>query len=367
MCKSSWGLRFNVSKLLSIIVPSKNRQELLMAMINHYNCLCREGVEIIIYDNSSLPVQDLSIFGGGIRYIHDSEQLSVGANFSKAIDSANGEFLTIIGDDDEICLKNYDKLLLQLKDTNFDAISAPIFDIKFWRGTSTKFTGVFTEDTLISPNFIGKSLIRIVFLVSSLFRSRMSSFWIMAPDLWAHPKAYFGIVRKKCLIQGLENNGERAVYLSPDAYLMGRMSRFDNIKILTEQLFIPGTSQSSTSHLSNQRSHIGLISEQKHFDINDLKKLPKNVPDSFLPEVIWAASYAAGAGKDTLSKYRVRLIGNYLRLKYGKNIPASLGGGVWSYFSSSGMLAFTYFALNRFMVLLTVLGRYVFSKKTRLT
>ncbi len=350
--------------MLSIIVPTKNRHALVKQLIQKIDGTVPDCIEYIIYDNSDLPLQLQINQPDRILYFHDKLHLSVGANFSKALKLSRGPFAAFMGDDDEA---NHPELVVALSIPNinkYDTIISPIYDLLFHSGSGTRWTGQFRNMTRVKPNLIGRAALRSIHQLSRITR-RFSYFWLLSPDLWAVSRGYFGIFKRDLIITGDYEKDSRLIYLSPDAYLIGMLSRANSTLHLDKQLFIPGTSSASTSNLSNSRQHIGAISSQTHFDRADINALPKDIPDSFLPEVIWAASYLSASKKSQISSLHLAIIKQFVRMKYGIDIYDHENRNIaTSHLITSifGMLLGSLFYItNRLMVAVLIMGRYKFS------
>ncbi|WP_108649839.1 glycosyltransferase family 2 protein [Dongshaea marina] len=348
---------------ISIIVPSRNRQELLLDLINKFDMNIPDGCEIIIHDNSDEKLTVNIKQKERLFYIYESTQLSVGQNFSSPIDHAKGKYIGFIGDDDLVDFRALSKIIEILEGNDYDSIFSPIYNILFLSGTETKWTGVFNDTTLIAPNVVGRALIKLIDSVSRL-TSRFSNFWIFTPDLWVTPKGYFGIFNQE-MFSKKNSNFKRPIFLSPDSFMIGRLRESQRVLFFNKQVFVPGTSKTSTSNLSNKKLHIGRISEQKHFDKYDLEVLPIDTPDSFLPEVIWMASYCAGCGQRKIGANRLYLLKDYIWLKYRANIEINVDNYNISFLERTfiKMKAVSIFSLNRFMVTLLISARYLFSRR----
>jgi glycosyltransferase involved in cell wall biosynthesis len=343
-------------------VPTKNRHKLIEQLVKSIDDQIPNDIEYIIYDNSDEPLLLNISQCNHIKYFYDSSPLSVGANFSKALSCASGQFVAYMGDDDRANHRELATVLSKYNLRNYDTIVSPIYDLLFHGGSGTRWTGQFDVMTKIVPNKFGRGVLWLIHQFSKMTR-KISYFWLLSPDLWSVPRGYFGIFKRELLTP--VKNGEvfREIYLSPDAYLMGRLAHAHSTLYVKEQLFMPGTSSMSTSNLSNARQHIGAITIQKHFDQADLEAIPTNVPDSFLPEVIWAASYLSATGKISINPLHLATLEQFSRMKYGFDICAVEEVKKYGFFNliSGFLLAGLFFTVNRVMVAGLVVARYKFS------
>ena len=93
--------------LLSIIIPTKNRQKYAISIINNILTINNENFELIISDNSdSAKLKeyiDSKIKDDRVIYYYNSKPISMIENFNKSMSYANGKYICYIGDDDGVC------------------------------------------------------------------------------------------------------------------------------------------------------------------------------------------------------------------------------------------------------------------------
>lgn len=136
---------------LSIVVPTRDRAETLACSLR--SCLNQTlaDYEVVVADNNSSSetkrvVDECGI--GQMRYVRSDVSLSMHENWNKAVASARGEYITIIGDDDGL-LPNAVAILTQIcSKTKADVICWPLGQY-FWMNTGQSDTGL--EDLLLVP------------------------------------------------------------------------------------------------------------------------------------------------------------------------------------------------------------------------
>jgi glycosyltransferase involved in cell wall biosynthesis len=101
------------SPLLSIIIPTKNRQYTCLYAIESALMIDKDDVEIIVQDCSDtdiLKTEILTKFGGDarIKYDHTSDFPDMTTNWNRAYDRATGKYQCGIGDDDGILVEIYE-------------------------------------------------------------------------------------------------------------------------------------------------------------------------------------------------------------------------------------------------------------------
>ena len=96
----------NNKSLLSILIPTKNREEYALKVVYHILEIKDDRLQLVVYDNSDTnKLEDLlgdCLKDPRIRYFYNKEILSFVENFSLGISKCDGEYVTIIGDDDGI-------------------------------------------------------------------------------------------------------------------------------------------------------------------------------------------------------------------------------------------------------------------------
>lgn len=92
--------------LLSIIIPTKNRYNTLLPVLETLlNHIQGDDYEIVVQDNSTTDVaigkQKINALGNGkVKYFYTEAPLSVTDNTNLAISNGKGDYFTFIGDDD---------------------------------------------------------------------------------------------------------------------------------------------------------------------------------------------------------------------------------------------------------------------------
>lgn len=93
-------------KLLSIVVPTKDRYYHLKKLIELIDSFQSEDIELVLQDNTADNTEILNFFKQKeypyIRYAHQSEPIPVYLNSDLAILNSTGEYVCFIGDDDGV-------------------------------------------------------------------------------------------------------------------------------------------------------------------------------------------------------------------------------------------------------------------------
>ena len=95
-----------MKKLLSIIIPTKERYEYLEKLVELLITFKENNFEIIVQDNSQDNSKFLSYLlklnDHRVRYFYNKNPLSVIDNCDLAVNNSKGKFICFIGDDDGV-------------------------------------------------------------------------------------------------------------------------------------------------------------------------------------------------------------------------------------------------------------------------
>ena len=114
-----------MSKLLSIIVPTKDRYKYLISLMELLSEFNNEEVELVVQDNSDDNSSFLSFMEERkypfVVYNYHKGQLPMSVNADKAILNSNGEYVCFIGDDDGVTV-DIIECAKYMKNNNIDAM-----------------------------------------------------------------------------------------------------------------------------------------------------------------------------------------------------------------------------------------------------
>lgn len=122
--------------LLSIIIPTKNRNYTALYAIESAISIGIDDIEIIVQDCSETNILASEVkekFGNDkrIKYQHDSTSPSMTQNWNNAFARSTGEYLCAIGDDD-VVLPNIYNLTIWAKEKRILAVVQEKFVMYFW-------------------------------------------------------------------------------------------------------------------------------------------------------------------------------------------------------------------------------------------
>lgn len=89
---------------ISIIIPTLDRPEALIRLINLLKIQLSKEVELVVVDDSKLPLaeSDLANWGEKMKYIHRGEMLGVSSARNVGGQHSNAEYLIFLDDDDAV-------------------------------------------------------------------------------------------------------------------------------------------------------------------------------------------------------------------------------------------------------------------------
>lgn len=277
--------------LLSVIIPTKNRQYYCLNSVKQILSCYGNRVEIVVQDNSdddSLGAEIDALRAENVIYHYQGGILSFVDNFDIAIGLSTGKYLMLIGDDDGITS-------LALKVTEWaDArgvisVRPSLSFVYFWPGSQ-----VFKQNDngiLNITEYDGK--IReydakngLVDLLKKSCQDYLNCDLI---------KLYHGIVRRDLLDTIREKTGRFVGGLSPDIYLSVALSILSNGKViyLDAPLTISGICTGSGSSQSATGEHTGKLEDAPHFRGHDSYEWDRRVPRFYSVETIWGDSALA--------------------------------------------------------------------------
>lgn len=335
-------------KLLSIVVPTKNRYYYLEKLIELVDSFKSTEIELVIQDNSDDNSQFLNFLNGRYSFVvynHVQGQIPMSTNSDKAILNSHGEYICFIGDDDGIVRYIVD-CARWMKKNKIDAVLPYI--VKYNWPESKKGRYIDNRASVLCHKFSNKISYRdckkeLMKLISEGFTSRGKL-----------PLAYHGIVSRQLLDR---------IFAIGETYFPGSSPDISNavaVSLSTEKyayidapLTISGAGQYHGGGTDNMKT--------KDPDLKDIPWLlpgaidnwDPNVPKIGIGEAIWCDS-AIKALKYMSRDDLVEKI-NYkkLYLKISANFPSqrqALSKKIGSPFFSNLMMIYekyiTYFKMT---------------------
>ena len=132
--------------LLSVVIPTRNRQQYLLDSVS-LALASLQDAEVIVCDNSDddrLRVQLADMLATGrVQYQFLEEPLSVVGNFEKALAMGCGDYVVFIGDDDAVG-PGLEEIARWAQAEGVDAVvsyGSSFLAYYFWPGVKSKYFG----------------------------------------------------------------------------------------------------------------------------------------------------------------------------------------------------------------------------------
>lgn len=305
--------------LLSVIIPTKNRQEFALDAIRQAMRLGDPRVQVVVQDNSDSD-ELKSILAEyendpRLKYRYRSGVISFVDNFSLAIEASDGRYVCVVGDDDGITPFITD--VTDWADQNgIDAIK-PELNAGFYWPASEAIGDKLDNGYMLIFKTTGKAKwFRPEKEVLRLLRNGAYSY--LSLDM---VKLYHGIVRRACLDRVKEMTGHYFGGLSPDMYMAVALSlTVEKAVSVDYPLTISGMCKKSGSADSATGRHTGKLEDAPHFRGHDSYEWSGLVPRFYSVETIWADTALAALQdlkrEDLTDRFNTAAISAYCGRKY---------------------------------------------------
>lgn len=277
--------------LLSIVVPSCNRQETLLSVLA--TLVSETSAQLVVSDNSDAPLRDEALrsldAGDRLAYHHWTGKLSVVENFERGLAMATGEYLLFIGDDD--CVgPGIDEIVAWMKREGIDALvsyRSRFIASYFWPGVKSRYFGDGYQGKLFLSPSSGKAM---PIDTRAALREAANRPGTGLNDM---ARAYHGIVSRELVDRVTARFGQLFGGVSPDIYsatLLTHLAR--NAWILDYPFVVPGASAPSTAGEGAARQDTDKLDARDHIKRfgADLR-WDERIPSFYSPETVWAFSH----------------------------------------------------------------------------
>lgn len=275
-----------MNKLLSVIVPTRNRQIYCIEAVKTILDDLDERCELIIQDNSSddsLKKLLENITDDRIIYNYNSQPLSFIDNFEKALDLSSGDFFIVLGDDDSTT-KDTISIVEWMQENNVDSVASTNVVDYIWPNSSIEKY----RNGLLTCYSYNKD-IQQVDALEQLKKLIQNGF--LAYQMYNLPRTYHGIIRKSCMDEVKNISGRYFGGLTPDIYSTIALSCVVKKHYVIDYPFsIAGACPASATVNASVGGHSGKLEEAPHFKNRGLYHWENTVPAYYSVETIWAES-----------------------------------------------------------------------------
>lgn len=272
--------------LISIVIPTRNRQSYCIAAINDILSYNYQKLELCIHDNSDdnsigqYITQHIS--DHRLKYIHIPNQLNSVTNMNKAIAMTTGKYICMIGDDDTI-LPDFFKIVEWMDKNNIESTCPKSFVEYYWPGAYCNNP----EGILFIPKFSNKlKQIDIKHQLKKLFRHGIV-FYVK----YNLPRLYHGIIRHDFVERVKQQTGHYFGGLTPDIYSTVALSSILHTHFVADIPFtIAGACKKSASSESTKHQHKGELNSAPQLYLRGKYNWDTIVPAYFSGTTLWAES-----------------------------------------------------------------------------
>ena len=275
----------NKKPLLSICIPTKNRELYCIEAIKDILSNDNRNFELVIHDHSdSKIISDYvnSITDLRLKYFYTDLPISSSENMSKSIELATGKYICMIGDDDTVLDSIFD-VVLKMEQEGIDSIASDFRPEFIWpyendKGQTLEFVKLKYSQSEQEIN-----------CYESLMR--LSKNGMMNYQIYNLPRVYHGIIRSDKLHMIFKKVETFFAGLSPDIYSSVALSGIVKKHIIVNYPFtISGACINSTTIDSKERRHSGKIENAPHLRNRHDYKWDISIPPVYSVETIWAES-----------------------------------------------------------------------------
>ena len=315
-----------MNKLLSVVIPTKNRQvyclESAQSILEDLDSRC----EIVIQDNSeddSLKKDIERLNDSRIVYNYNSQPLSFIDNFEQALDLSNGEYFIILGDDDSTT-KDIVKVVEWMQSNNIESVAcSKVIDYIWPNEKIEKY-----KDGLLHIPVYSNSMkevdcsVQIENLIKNGF---------LAYQNFDLPRTYHGIIKRSCMEEVRRLSGRFFGGLTPDIYSTIALACVVKRHVIIDYPFsIAGACPASATVNATVGGHSGRLNDAPHFRNRGEYQWESSIPSYYSVETIWAESAIKALkdiGKEDLLKdfnnYKLYVYSILLNRKYILNLAVS--------------------------------------------
>ncbi|NMZ01708.1 glycosyltransferase family 2 protein [Pseudomonas proteolytica] len=273
--------------ILSVIIPTHNRARYAIPSIKSILELS-DQIQVVVCDSS--PVDEISTEfqnlypESRLKLVRSLKGISVVDNFNLGLQSADGEYLVFIGDDDFIS-KEVIEVASWAKENNVDAIKFNFPALYYWDDFKHSTRGDSYFGTLHLSPFTGK-----------VSRHDVKSSVDYALDnfgggVFGMPRAYAGMISSS-LAKRIEGKYMTLFGgVSPDIYSSLLIATESTSCVLIDYpVIVPGASGQSTSGKSVTGGHYGKLRDNPH--IAPFKNLAwdARIPEFYSVPTVWSYS-----------------------------------------------------------------------------
>lgn len=270
---------------LSIVIPTRDRYEYLVPMLDTLLRFPQGDVEIVVSDNTpdNAPLAEYvaRVRDPRLVYVYTAVPMTMHQNCELALDTARGEYLCMLGDDDGL-LEWAPDLARWLASQNVDAAlgNLPIYR---WPGVVTRVYHEKTTGYVVLRAPSGRT--RAVDVPRELRAMVRDG----GTQLHHSPRVYHGIVRRRCMQALKAHSGTYFPGPSPDIANAVGLCRFVRTMVYVDiPVVVSGTSPRSAGGQGSAGAHVGELESVRSLPPGTADAWDVRVPRFWSGPTIWA-------------------------------------------------------------------------------
>ncbi|MCB2385708.1 glycosyltransferase [Thalassolituus alkanivorans] len=275
--------------LLSIIIPTHERQRYAMGAIDALESLSkRDEVEVIVSDSSLRSglkeyVSDKGLSDSEIKVLRPVGLVSNAVeNFNYAISHSEGNYILIIGDDDTV-LPSVLPIVEYMQKENVDVAKFSFPCEYFWDDCYEKDDHF--NSTVRELECTGKIT---PLNTIEVLEDAMDN---LGHGLGEMPRSYLGIISRGIYQRIVNKYGELFGGVSPDIYSSVLLCvESKNAIYVDRNIIVPGSCGPSTSGKSVNKKHVGKLRDNGHISAFKNLKWSPMIPEFYSTHTVWAYS-----------------------------------------------------------------------------
>jgi glycosyltransferase involved in cell wall biosynthesis len=276
----------NKTKLVSVVIPTKDRYKYLFELINTIEKFDLNEIEIVIQDNSYDNSEILEFLKFKerlfVKYFYNKDHIPISSNVDLAIHNSSGEYVCLIGDDDGI-LPNIVDCVKWMKANNIEALR-PAIIIYNWPDFQN-LGNPELSGALIHGQFSNKvqqinPLLSLQELANRGFR-----------HIYTIPKVYQAIVKRSCLDEIYKIGGAFCPGPSPDMAAAVALSFVvEKFVAINLPVIIVGQSKHVGGGERELRGGVKNIDEVPFLPSKAKENWDKRIPKVWCSQTVWPES-----------------------------------------------------------------------------
>lgn len=299
-----------MNPLLSIVIPTKNRYNCLLPVLDTFiKNIEGQNYEIIVQDNTENNTSVLDYFenkcDSRIKYFYTKEHLDVTQNCNKAVENSTGKYICMIGDDDLV--SPYIMRIVDMLDKQkIDCL------------TYTAGNYLWPEVKVVNPNKYNSPSTMTLYDYSTALHLKHSEeemnrvLQMGGIYFLGLPRLYHGIVKREILSRLKEKFGGSTYFPgpSPDMAISAALyTVLDNYYYMNYPVTITGVSSTSAAGLGVRNAHVGKIEDQPF-----LPARTKEIWDKYIPRIWTGFTIYAESIHEVFDSIGIEKRVNYLNL-----------------------------------------------------